>query len=110
MNPEDRLPAHEINYKFSSTDRWGGVLNSHTYKSQGNLHGYDDHSYASVADIDLRNLDVWNQFVGCLDGVDACIKLTYYWDRKVPWKELYAWLDTEVFKLSAKTTADTTVI
>jgi hypothetical protein len=61
--------------------------------------------------INPTNLESWNGLVGCRDGVDACITLAKYWNRKAPWEEAHDWLDTMVFKLSENvTSSDHTVI
>ena len=104
LKPKDRETGSKIKYKPGVADRWGAVLNFHTYSGQGKEHKDYDHSHAKVEGIDLGNINVWNQFVGCRDGVDACIKLANYAHGKARWDEVYTWLDSVVFKLSKDAT------
>ena len=92
-------------------DRWGAILNFHTYAGQSYDHATFDHSKdGSVENLDLRSLDSWNGLVGCRDGLEACITPTSYWVRIALWDEVAAWLNTVVFKLSDDATpADNTV-
>ena len=110
LNPSDKLEGHEIVFKPGVADRWGAIMNFHTYKGQSNDHSHYDHSNANVHDLDLTMIDSWNGLVGCRDGVDACIILANFWQRKAPWAEVYSWLDGQVFALSKYVTpSDNTV-
>ncbi|MCJ1306565.1 hypothetical protein MMC25_000208 [Agyrium rufum] len=111
LNLGDRVPGAGIKYKPGVADRWGPILNFHTYVGQGHDHGTFDHSEdGSVETLDIGNLAAWNSLVGCRDGLDACIELANHWHRKTAWDEVSVWLDTVVFKLSDKATrADNTV-
>jgi hypothetical protein len=104
LNPGDKLDGPEIKFKSGTVDRWDAILNFHTYKGQTDEHQHYDHSDANMAKLDLRNLDAWNGFVGCRDGVDACIKLANFWHRKAPWEDVHTWLDGGVFALSKNVT------
>jgi hypothetical protein len=112
LNSGDRMHGEGIKYKPGVADRWGSILNFHTYAGQGHDHGTFDHSAdGCVENMNLKSLDSWNGLVGCRDGLEACIKLANYWNRKASWDEVSAWLDKGVFKLSDYvTTGDNTVI
>jgi hypothetical protein len=111
LNAGDRIPADGIKYKPGVVDRWGAILNFHTYGGQGEDHGHYDHSSdGRVENMNLTDLESWNDLVGCRDGLDACIVLANYWTRKAPWDEVSQWLDTKVFELSKDVTSgDNTV-
>ena len=100
LNPGEKLDEHEIRFNPGTVDRWGALLNFHTYVGQSDEHAHYDHSKANVANLDLANLDAWNGLVGCRDGVDACVRLANFWYEKAPWKDVYTWLEGDVFKLS----------
>ncbi|KAL9100764.1 MAG: hypothetical protein Q9163_003896 [Psora crenata] len=111
FNKDDRVPGEGIKYKPGVADRWGAILNFHTYVGQSHDHATFDHSEAdSVKYMNLLSLDSWNGLVGCRDGLDACITLANYWNRKANWDEVSVWLDTVIFELSDKATpGDNTV-
>ena len=111
LNMDDRMPGEGIKYKPGVADRWGTILNFHTYGGQSHDHAAFDHSKdGSVENMNLTSLDSWNSLVGCRDGLEACITLANYWNRKASWDEVWPWLDTMVFKLSDNVTpGDNTV-
>lgn len=102
---EPLKPGEEIKYKRA-------VLNFHTYGGQSHDHATFDHSKnGGVEFMDLASLDSWNGLVGCREGLDVCIALANYWNRKASWDEVSIWLDTVVFKVSENATpGDNTVI
>ncbi|KAK4694880.1 hypothetical protein P7C71_g2770, partial [Lecanoromycetidae sp. Uapishka_2] len=87
------------------------ILNFHTYGGQSHDHAiYDHSSNGSVENLNLNSLDSWNGLVGCREGLEACIALANYWNRKASWEEVSVWLETVVFELSRDATpGDNTV-
>ncbi|KAJ1324700.1 hypothetical protein MN608_09403 [Microdochium nivale] len=77
LNESDQASADPLTYKPGTTDRWGAILNFHTYFGQnGSKHAHYDHSSVTIADPEnLANLDQWNGMIGCRDAVDKCVAL-----------------------------------
>ncbi|KIX98561.1 uncharacterized protein Z520_05862 [Fonsecaea multimorphosa CBS 102226] len=99
------------NAPAGEADRWGAVLNFHSYGGQvEDQHKHFDHSSDDLSHIDLRNPNSWNGLLGCREGLDKCITLANFWHRKAPWKEVYRWLDDTVFAVSPKATASNNII
>ncbi|KAL8714719.1 MAG: hypothetical protein Q9225_006511 [Loekoesia sp. 1 TL-2023] len=89
------------NAPAGEADRWGAVLNFHSYGGQNeDQHKHFDHSSDDLNRIDLSNPSSWNGLFGCRDGLDKCITLANFWNRNAPWSEVYQWLDTTVFAIS----------
>lgn len=93
------------NLQPGEADRWGAVLNFHTYNGQNDSqHKHFDHGSESLGAIDLTKADSWNGLEGCRDGLDRCIVLADFWHRRAPWTEVREWLDADVFVISKDAT------
>ncbi|KAF4965852.1 hypothetical protein FSARC_6372 [Fusarium sarcochroum] len=113
INEKDKISDDPLKFRQGATDRWGPIINFHTYFGQdGDSHSHYDHSNDGIPDPgNLGNLDQWNSLIGCRDAADKCKELA---ERKLAgekWESVRAWLDTEVFALSKnKTASDSTVL
>ncbi|KXJ85351.1 hypothetical protein Micbo1qcDRAFT_223267 [Microdochium bolleyi] len=77
MNPGDVASESPLVYKPGTTDRWGAILNFHTYYGQDDgQHKHFDHGSDKIPDPgNLGNLDQWNGLLGCRDAADKCTEL-----------------------------------
>lgn len=107
LNKDDQTSTDPLAYKPGTTDRWGAILNFHTYFGQnGDKHGHYDHPFDAIPDPeDLGNLDQWNGMIGCRDAVDKCIALARMRFEGKKWDDGVArFLDEEVFAVDERAT------
>ncbi|KAF4551908.1 Hypothetical protein D9617_12g037980 [Elsinoe fawcettii] len=98
-----------LTYKPGTIDRWGAILNFHTYFGQNDSqHAHYDHPSDGIPDPgNLSNLDQWNGLLGCGDAVDKCVALGTMWSTGRSWDGddgVQRFLDQDVFPIDKDAT------
>lgn len=107
LNKGDRTGSDPLTYRPGTIDRWGAILNFHTYFGQdGGRHAHYDHPSDAIPDPeDLGNLDQWNGMIGCRDAADRCVALARMRFEGKRWDDGVArFLDEEVFAVDERAT------
>ncbi|KAH6680104.1 hypothetical protein F5X68DRAFT_193152 [Plectosphaerella plurivora] len=100
LNKEDQTSVDPLTYKPGTTDRWGAILNFHTYFGQNSdKHAHYDHPSDAIPEPEnLGNLDQWNSLIGCRDAADKCVALARMRFEGKKWDDGVArFLDEDVF-------------
>ncbi|GKU08054.1 unnamed protein product, partial [Fusarium langsethiae] len=87
INKEDKVSEDPLRFKQGVADRWGPIINFHTYFGQdGDSHSHYDHSSDGVPDPgNLSNLEQWNSLIGCRDAADKCKELAERKNAEEKW-------------------------